>query len=242
VTAAVSALSAADTLALWEEGGGRTPLEWALAVLERVGSPAADTWPVGRRDGVLVDVLEASFGDRIAGTVACPECGETLELEFPVDAMRAPAAVDRELRLELETALVVARLPTSADVRAAAGVDDLAAAGRALARRCVVRAEDGGAPVGVDELPTEALEAVAQAAADADQQAAVTLELACPECGCEWPLPFDPADYLRRLVEASARELVDDVHALASAYGWSEDEILSLPERRRGLYLDLLGR
>jgi len=36
------------------------------------------------------------------------------------------------------------------------------------------------------------------------------------------------------------RRLLVEVHALASAYGWSEQEILSLSDARRRLYLEMV--
>jgi hypothetical protein len=39
-------------------------------------------------------------------------------------------------------------------------------------------------------------------------------------------------------IEACAARLLDDVHVLARAYGWSERAILALPEMRRAAYLE----
>ena len=39
-------------------------------------------------------------------------------------------------------------------------------------------------------------------------------------------------------VDVRARRLLDEVHALAGAYGWSEQRILALSEARRRAYLD----
>ena len=41
-------------------------------------------------------------------------------------------------------------------------------------------------------------------------------------------------------MEAHARRLLLDVHQLASAYGWSEMEILSLSATRRNAYLEMV--
>jgi hypothetical protein len=39
---------------------------------------------------------------------------------------------------------------------------------------------------------------------------------------------------------ARARRLLIEVHSLASAYGWSETDILSMSEPRRALYLEMV--
>ena len=42
-------------------------------------------------------------------------------------------------------------------------------------------------------------------------------------------------------VDAVARRLVDEVHALASAYGWAERDILAMGAARRAAYLARVG-
>jgi hypothetical protein len=42
-------------------------------------------------------------------------------------------------------------------------------------------------------------------------------------------------------IDARARALLAEVHTLASAYGWSEGEILSLGAARRASYLAMVG-
>jgi hypothetical protein len=41
-------------------------------------------------------------------------------------------------------------------------------------------------------------------------------------------------------MEARAKRLLAEVHLIASAYGWSEAEILGLSRARRDFYLDMV--
>ena len=52
---------------------------------------------------------------------------------------------------------------------------------------------------------------------------------------------FDIATVLWTELAGLARSLIEEVDALASAYGWSEREILALSGRRRRAYLELAG-
>jgi hypothetical protein len=79
-----------------------------------------------------------------------------------------------------------------------------------------------------------------QALAEADPLAETLLKLRCAVCSHEWQEPLDIADYLWSEIEARARRLLIEVHSLASAYGWSEADILALSEPRRRLYLDMV--
>jgi hypothetical protein len=73
-----------------------------------------------------------------------------------------------------------------------------------------------------------------------DPQALVGVSMQCPDCGHGWDARFDIWTFLWEEVEARSRALLMDVHALARAYGWSEADVLGLPEARRRAYLELV--
>ena len=83
--------------------------------------------------------------------------------------------------------------------------------------------------------------AITQAMLQADPQALIELQLNCPNCGHTWTALFDIANFLWRELDAWARRTLRDVHKLASAYGWSETQILALSPTRRRLYLELVS-
>src|SRR5262249_8078888 len=69
-------------------------------------------------------------------------------------------------------------------------------------------------------------------------------ELTCSIAGPGWPsaesLDFHPARFLWLEVRHAARRLMDEVDALAGAYGWSERAIVRMSPQRRGAYLEML--
>ena len=74
-----------------------------------------------------------------------------------------------------------------------------------------------------------------------DPLAEVELALACPVCGHQWQLVFDVASFLWLRIEAQARRLLEEVHALARAYGWREADILAMSSGRRQAYLEMVS-
>ncbi|MEK8172977.1 hypothetical protein NKH77_40185 [Streptomyces sp. M19] len=112
-----------------------------------------------------------------------------------------------------------------------------------LLARCTVSAVRDGSRVEPDALPAllpEPLrERLAEAAERADPAADLTLNIACPECGAATRAELDVAAYLWTELDAWARDLLLDVHLLATAYGWSEPEVLALSPLRRRYYLEL---
>ncbi|HEX2050535.1 MAG TPA: phage baseplate protein [Actinomycetota bacterium] len=228
----------------WERGLERPPHARAAALLAATDPGDDDALAhisLGRRDARLLDLRARAIGDRVEGVATCAECGEDMELEFDLDDVRASPPESPALALARAGYDVEFRLPDGADVAAAARRGELGAARAELLRRCVTGARRDGRDVAATELPEEVAVAVADAMAAADPQADVELATECPACGAPARVPFDVAAFVWAEVDARARRVLRDVHTLASAYGWREDDILSLGPARRALYLEMAG-
>ncbi|MFI0821161.1 hypothetical protein ACH4TX_38425 [Streptomyces sp. NPDC021098] len=238
----------AELLALWEaglahHGPGRTLLLHRAARPES-GTDALRAVPVGEREADLLALRRALFGERMQTRVECGACGEAME--FDLDAHDLAARPESPLGgsplvVEEGEWVVEFRLPTVADVEAAAAAGPEAP--HHLLARCTLSAVRAGQPVPADRLPSALPEPVrrrlADAAEAADPAADVTLNVSCPECGEATRADLDIASYLWTELDSWARDLLLDVHLLATAYGWSEPEILALSPLRRRYYLEL---
>jgi hypothetical protein len=69
-------------------------------------------------------------------------------------------------------------------------------------------------------------------------EVALRVRTRCPGCDRENDVWVDPYLGLR----GRGDDLFAEIHTLAAAYGWTEDEILRLPRRRRRTYLKLVDR
>lgn len=241
----MDATRAEQLLAAWEQGCDWSPPRRAVALLAAAvpDEPPQDLarWSIGRRDRELLDLREGVFGPALTCLADCPACGSTLEMGLAVDDVRLPRGPEGGERFEVEQegVAVAFRLPNSDDLAAAS--EDPPFFRRVLLERCVETAEREGIDLAPAELPPAVQDAVSRAMADADPQADIRLNLACPDCGHGWNAPFDIAAYLWTEVDAWARSALGEVHALASAYGWSEAAILALSPRRRRFYLEARG-
>ncbi|WP_413099299.1 hypothetical protein [Streptomyces sp. Inha503] len=282
----------AELLAIWEAGLARHGPGRAL-LLHRAARPeaAADellALPVGEREADLYALRRALFGERMQIRAECGACGEAMEFDLDArDLGVRPGEQDGPLRVEEGEWTVELRLPTVADLEAAAqaaaeagGPVDVggnasvgvgahgnvdaasdadsasygggaereptpaARARRALLARCIVSVHRSGRLITADRLPAAELpepvqRRIAEAAERADPAADVTLNVACPECGEATRAELDIASYLWAELDHWARDLLLDVHLLATAYGWSEPQILALSPLRRRYYLEL---
>jgi hypothetical protein len=166
---------------------------------------------------------------------------EGLALTPAARDLLAAAEPDRDMRVEFDGGHVELRLATAGDLVAAAEAPSAAAARATLLERVVAAGELDGAPVDAAALSDDAVERIGARLAAADPLAELTLTLTCPACETGARVDFDPSDFLWREIDARARDLLEEVAALAGAYGWSEAEILGLSPARRRVYLELAG-
>lgn len=230
-------LSATDLLRVWEACNALNPPQRALALLAAAnpGTPtdALACLTLGERDAKLIDLREQCFGSAFIAVAACPACGERVELQFDAAALRAPAAASNAVFcIAGDEGKLHFRAVNSLDVLALlneAGSDPK----RALATRCVI--DHAGA------LTDAQVNAIAAALREADSQAEVSIALTCPACGHGWQSLFDIASFFWREIDVWAQRTLDDVHALAAAYHWREEDILAMSAWRRQQYLQRIG-
>lgn len=228
-------LPPAAVLSAWERGLRGTPLQRSAELLASgagVSAPDAAGWDVGSRDAVLAGVLADLAGATVWACTGCAGCGAALDV--PVDLTpiaRLPARQPGEtFRIEVHGVEVTFRLPTSADLAAVRGTDPDVAR-RALLAACVA----GG------ELTDEVAGAVDAAMAELSPAGAVQIAVGCPDCAATTTAALDVGVLLWSELAARATALLRDVHLLATAYGWTEPEVLALSPQRRAAYLELVG-
>jgi hypothetical protein len=231
-------LSDGDVLDIWARGCRRDGTGRALALLAAVHPELDDKALAGvtvaERDAAILALRQASTGVQMPAYVDCSRCNERLEFEFDSSKVGfPPVTATREVALSDGLRF---RLPTSADLMAVAaagrGEDDPKAAVRALARRCALDAKPDL------DWSDALLDEVERALEVLDNAGDVQLDVACVTCGHAWTATLDVATYFWEEIEERATRLLDDVHVLASRYGWSEAEILALGEPRRRAYLE----
>ena len=260
-------LSASELLGVWERGRVKGPIDQALLLLA-TACPDTPTdelarLSIGLRDHALLTLREWTFGRAITSTTRCPQCGEQLELEFDAagfssqpHSITLPVAndtsTDRVFSLATEGYTLRFRCATSHDLAAfsqSADSNDKSDGGIAhdarrvrirLFERCILTVDRNGLAVPVGALPDSVLHALTVQMAEADPHANLELSASCPVCGNGWNVIFDVVSYFWIEIDHWARRVLHEIHLLARAYGWSEQEILDLSPLRRQCYLDMV--
>jgi hypothetical protein len=236
----MAAFDASALLDTWERSFALSPPRRALALLAYAhpehGTDVLNALTLGQRNAELARLRMALFGRTLDLVAQCPQCSTALELALDAQAFAAADAPSSAPPIDCDGTLVQVRAATAGDLVDLPGEAELAQ--RTLAQRCIVVANGQGiAP----ELSDAALAAIGDALAQADPAATSELVLDCPDCATRWAAAFDIAALLWREIDAWARRTLRDVHALASAYAWTEREVLALSPTRRRLYRELCG-
>jgi hypothetical protein len=239
------ALSTTEILSVWERGCGQPPVRRAFILLEAVCDEVLEVpqLTIGRRDELLMALREKTFGPRLNTLATCPRCGDPLETDLDIAALRVvpPAEIKAELLLRADGHELRFRPLTSADLAGLSPAHDPAANQLRLLTQCLLSATREGREIPPSELPPNLVSLLAEKMAQADPQAETLLAFRCPACGHEWQGLFDIVSFFWAEITACALRLLREVHVLAAAYGWGEQEIVRLSPQRRNAYLELVG-
>lgn len=232
-------LSSSDLVALWERGLGLHPLDQGLlalsAALPEVPPETLADWPLGQKNRALIKLHCTCFNPRLQAWASCDRCGEKMEFELEAEALMGKEldkASDEHRVIKVKGCSF--RLPTSRDLALVSRESDPGAVALSLIERCRVTGEEPPA------WSEDNLEEVGEAMAEADPLAEIRVSLRCPACNSEWAKALDVAAFLWAEIDARAKRLLWETHTLASAYGWSQGEILSLSAACRALHLEMV--
>jgi hypothetical protein len=196
----------------------------------------AEFWwsrPLGVRVATLLRLVALTEQrDDVPLTARCG-CGESFEFAFPLLSLPGVTTDDSPLhvRLDDERTLTMRR-PTGDDLRR---WRDRTPPSRTDALRVML---DSLVLTGTVTTGDEAAISTSMSAMDPLVNCAVSCH--CPACGAPNEVAVDLEGMaLERLARRQAA-LLHEVHRFASAYGWTEPEVLEVPPSRRARYLRLI--
>ena len=201
----------------------------------------AEAWwrePTGSRIAALLRLATVSDGvETLTARLRCPRtaCGSEFEIELRTSLLDDVPGPERVSVTLPDGSRALVRQPTGQDQRRWAGQhytsqrDAITAIVDTLVVEGHVAADD-----------ERALAAVAAALADHDPLVDFVVSSACPSCEQPIETSIDLEGTALARLAAVRRSLLADVHALASAYGWTEREILAIPSGRRASYRALI--
>lgn len=229
--------TSACLLQAWEsavsERSVRRPISW-LSYAFGWQRPDLENLSLGERERLILQARCLLFGSTMIGLVECPFCGEAIECEIPVRALlEVPRSPVTPIPVKGVGFDLDVRMITAGDIEAASAADNIR---EQLFKRCVLKGD------WQEDKVDEAIRVTGECLADADPLAHISLDIECPKCSVRISPRFDPWRFLWDEIEVWGNRLLQQIHCLASAYGWTEDQILALSASRRARYLHLVKR
>lgn len=234
---------AAEMLNMWERGVGKSSIERSMDLLS-LSSIGEDpgVLSIGRRDVHLFWLRERLFGARLSSIADCPSCRERVEWagdvgDLVITGEEKDLVAAHVFMLHVEPYTLRCRLPNSYDLLKA---NAERSGPERLLRDCILEVRKGAEHCNAIDLPEEILDRLDLRMAEEDPQADVSMLLSCPKCSHRWEMSFDICSYLWMEIDNWARRILREVAVLASAFGWSESDILNMSPRRRRMYLEMI--
>lgn len=240
-----------ELLTVWENSIDQTLLQKTLNLLSlacpEIDSDSVARLSIGERDARLLLLREWLFGPQLINMADCPECSMRIEWNTDIKDIRLQPIqqqqnTKREFSLDVDEFSIRFRLPNSFDILTvfANGAEQPATPSKLLTL-CLLETQCNGEVCEVNELPDRVLEALSHRMEEEDPQADIRMNLSCPHCSHQWEVQFDIESYLWTEINRWTERILQDVHILANAYGWSEHDILNLSPVRRQTYLNMVN-
>lgn len=235
--------SAKRILEVWEQGvsySAETRTQALLGLVAPDLSPQALTKLVlGDRNMNLLELRRRLFGPTLQAYVECSACGEALDLKFGIDELGF-SSTNQVLEISPVSAGSVSaqvRLPNSQDLIALASLNNIEDGRRLLFSRCILELRRDDDTIVLHDLNEDELDQLEKAISELDPRMEILFDLQCPQCTHNWQSSLEISSYLWSEYDTYARQLLENVHVLASTYAWSETDILAMSEERRQYYL-----
>lgn len=193
--------------------------------------------PVGERIAALLRLVALTEErDELPLSARCtmPECAELFEFMLPLHRLTTEHDFD-DTPITATLAggsLVSVRRPTGEDLQR---WRDARPASRAQAIEWMLDTLVVAGECTIEDEPM-----VTAALTERDPLVDFTVACQCPACGVAIDVAIDLEDLALRRLTARQRALQQQVHELASHYGWTEAEVLAVPPSRRARYLALI--
>lgn len=216
------------------------------AFLERVASfeegDAAELLPklsIGDRVALMLHVRRLELGDRLDCTVSCAKCGKAMSVVLSAAKLlnTASPAPSTSYAIEADGLRLQVKPLTAHDQDMLLGAKEGEDLEETLARSCIV-SSDTLLP---EKLPGTVVQAIGSKLEEVDPLSDIVLELSCPECSRKFRASFNAEDFIFKELGIGRGDIESEIHWLALHYHWSENEILSLPVRRRRKYISLIN-
>src|SRR5262245_6463636 len=199
-----------------------------------------DALTLGERNQHLLKIRAAVFGNHMDCISSCSDCQETIEFTLDASIWMSTIQPAHDFTFTVADKVHTFRLITGADLKLAVQQSTVTAVAETLIAQCLSTPENilPKNILKLTDLSDTDIQRLAEQLKRHDPAAELLVNLSCPACTASWQIAFDIATFLWEELVTNGKQLLQQVHCLAQAYGWDETAILKLSTKRRQYYLD----
>lgn len=193
-------------------------------------------WSIEKRDVSLIYLRVWMFGEQFINVAGCPSCQEKVEWQMKASDFSLPSLpLEKQafpLQYSADEFQIDYRLPTSEDLLSGRPDD--------IMTKCLLGIKKNGKDYKGKKLPESIFEALGKEMERVSPLTNISFHLNCPSCDHTWEMKFDIITYLWQEIDNWAKNILQEIYLLASTFGWSERDILSMSSIRRQYYLGMI--
>ncbi len=215
------------------------------AALDKIGGIHANPFVVSQlcvadRQYLMLQLASMLEGDVFWILSSCSSC----KSDFDICVKRSDLPVKKAglgypfATVKLDEAELTCRIPVGEDQEKIEPLADDDAL-HLLLENCIEEVNGNAPQEGfIDSLTAADIGCIEDVLEDISPSVTTSLLTHCPECDAEQVVELDPYT----LTGTETGNFYQEIHTLAMAYHWSEQDIMALPRSRRRTYLDLIDR
>jgi len=210
---------------------------------------------VGDRTAILLQFQRLMFGNILKCDIQCTSCEQNISLEVPVSDLILPTNVDPQMEydVKIDDFRLKLRPVNGKDQKSFLISSDMSQGGSAttvtskniimtdyvshIIKSCVK--SDPPLPKNISEN-IDLVNKISTSLEKIDPQSNIVLDMKCPLCSNSFKVNFFIEDFVLQEIYYLQQQLDNEINFIALYYHWSENEILSLPLKRRKKYLELI--
>lgn len=241
-------ISAEQLLLIWQQVHSYSMLPKTLLLLEMITPESKKTdvglLSIGQRDTRLLQLRKYLFGSTLHNTTICPECNTKMEWDMDLQDLIIQEVDNSEFSLEhtieVDNFKIRFRLPNSKDILMILSKDDDKSKSNALINNCILEIKAINSNNKIKSIPKKIIRTLAEKIPELDPAADIRMNITCPSCENRWMVVFDIMSYLWWEIDNWVQKTLQEVYILASAFGWSEKDILNMDAERRHIYIGMI--
>jgi len=241
-------ISAEQLLLIWQQVHSYSMLPKTLLLLEMI-TPEFEPVDVGllsigQRDTRLLQLRNYLFGSTLHNTTICPECNTKMEWDMDLQDLIIQEVDNSEFpsehTIEVDDFKIRFRLPNSKDILKILSEDNNKSKSNSLLINCILEIKSINSTNKVKSISEKIIKTLAKKIAELDPAADIRMNITCPSCENKWEAVFDIMSYLWSEIDNWVQKTLQEVYILASAFGWSEKDILNMNAERRQIYIGMI--